>query len=327
MPEEADKAFAKCVYYNKTPETDPTMQLVDSGLSLARGLPDKVLDLAAKIEGVRPRLLRTHALLDLGKSKEAFDETTKILESATGATGKSCEDGNDQANIEAKILCEQARMLSNDKERTAAADALLGLARSSKSKLGRHALGVAYLSINDLVNAKEHLGQAVKDINDTSPNPFEYRTRTALAEIALAEKDLEAANKIVQEALNINSGYIPTRAVLARILVRNKETDKAEKLLTPILAEAAAKTPQVELTFAEYLVVKKDSTPKDKDKAIEILKAVKGKPGIQDDEIGRIAVMIDPDGKAKLLQALGVTAPAEPAKPGEAPQPPRRGRR
>ncbi len=328
--EEADKAFAKCVYYNKSPEADPTMQLVDSGLSLARGLPDKVLDRAAKIEGVRPRLLRMYALLDLGKSKEAFEEATELLKNIPNATGKPCEEGNDQANIEAKILCEQARMLSNEKERNAAADALLGLARQAKSKLGRHALGVAYLSINDLVNAKEHLGQAVKDISDTSPNPFEYRTRTALAEIALLEKDLEGANKIVQEALNINSGYFPTRALLARILVRNKETDKAEALLKPILAESAANTPMVQLTFAELLVVKKDSTSKDKDAAARILGEVKGKPGIPDDEIARVAVMIDPDKKMKLLETLGVQAPAEPGKPGEAPKPPkppRRGRR
>jgi tetratricopeptide (TPR) repeat protein len=324
--EEADNAFGRCIYFSPKPEADPTMQLVDSGLSLARGLPDKVLDLAAKIEGVRPRLLRTYALLDLGKSKEAYDEAGEILKTATGSSGKACEEGNDQANIEAKILCEQARMLSNDKERTAAADALLGLARQAKSKLGRHALGVAYLSLNDLVNAKEHLGQAVKDISDTSPNPFEYRTRTALAEIALLEKDLVTADKIVKEALNINTGYYPTRALLARILVRNKQGDEAMGLLQPILAEASANTPMVQLTLAEALIVKKDSTAKDKESAEKILTELKGKPGIPAEEIGRVAAMIDPD----LPKKLDVPVPAEEAKPGEAPKPPkppRRGRR
>jgi len=326
--EEADKAFAKCIYYNKAPEADPTMQLVDAGLSLARGLPEKVLDLGTKMAGVRPRLLRTYALLDLGKSKEAFEEATEILNQTPRAPADDkplavCAEGNDQMNIEAKILCEQARMLANEKERNAAADALLGLARQAKSKLGRHALGIAYHQINDLVNAKEHLGQAVKDISDTSPNPFEYRTRTALAEIALQENDLELANKTVQEALNINSGYFPTRALLARILVRNKETDKAMTLLTPILAEASlANTPTVQLTLAELLVVKKDSTAKDKETAERILGEVKGKPGISDEEIGRIAVMIDP----KLPEKLGVPVPADATKPGEAPPkaPPRR---
>lgn len=324
--DEADKAFGKCLYYNKSPEPDPTMQLVKAGLyGLARGLPDKVLDDAPKNDGVRPVLLRTYALLDLGKPKEAFEEVSKILTNVAGSTGKPCEEGNDQANIEAKILCEQARMLSNDKERTAAADALLSLARQAKSKLGRHALGVAYLAINDLVNAKEHLGQAVKEISDTSPNPFEYRSRTALAEIALRENDLEGANKSVQEALNINQGYFPTKALLARILVRNKETDKAMSVLAPLLSEAAANTPMVQLTLAEVLVVKKDSTAKDKENAENILTQVKGKPGVSDEEIGRIAQMIDP----KLPDKLGVPAPAE-VKPGDkpaekpAPKPPRR---
>ncbi len=319
--EEADKAFAKCVYFKSggtAPETDPTMQLVDAGLSLARGLPDKVLDSAAKIEGVRPRLLRTYALLDLGKSKEAFEEATEILKGTSDPTGKPCEEGNDQGNIEAKILCEQARMLSNDKERTQAADALLGLARQAKSKLGRHALGVAYLQINDLVNAKEHLGQAVKDISDTSPNPFEYRTRTALAEIALQEKELETAAKVVQEALNINSGYLPTKALLVRILVRNKETDKAETVLKPLLAESSIKdSPMVQLTLAEMFVVKKDPSAKDKENAEAILTAMKGKPGVSDEEIGRIAALVDED----LPKKLGVPAPAGAG--GEAPKPPK----
>jgi len=326
--EEADNAFARCIYYGKSPEPDPTMQLVDAGLSFARGLPDKVLDVAAKIEGVRPKLLRTYALLDLGKWKDAYDESSEILKGATNSSGKPCEEGNDQANIEAKILCEQARMLSNEKERTAAADALLSLARQAKSKLGRHALGIAYLQLNDLVDAKEHLGQAVKEISDTSPNPFEYRTRTALAEIALREKDLEGADKTVHEALNINAGYFPTKVLLARILVRNKEADKALTILSPILSEAAANTPIAQLTLAEILILKRDSTAKDKEHAESILSQLKDKPGIQNEEIGRVAQMIDPN----LPEKLDVPVPPEAAKPGEpekkpSPPPRRRGHR
>jgi tetratricopeptide (TPR) repeat protein len=175
------------------------------------------------------------------------------------------------------------------------------------------------------VNAKEHLGQALKEISDTSPNPFEYRTRTALAQIALQEKDLEGANKIVQEANAINTNYFPTKALLARILVRNKEADKAMTVLEPILKEAAAITPMVQLTLAEALAVKKDQTPKDVESAKKILGEVKGK--VPDDELGRVAALIDP----KLPGELGVTAPADDGKPGEAPKPPktppRRGRR
>ncbi len=320
--EEARKAIDKAFYYNPKPEPDPTKQIVKAGLEgLAHGLPDKVLDEAPNNDGVRPVVLRTYALLDLGKNKEAYDEVQKALQNVPGSTGKPCEEGNDQANIEAKILCEQARMLSNEKERTAAGDALLTLARQAKSKLGRHALGVAYLALGDLVNAKEHLGQAVKDISETSPNPFEYRTRTALAEIALREKDLEAANKIAQQSFEINGNYFPTRALLARILVRNKEPEKAMTTLTPILTEGGgAITPQVQVTLAEILVVKKDRTKPEEERAEKILTEMKGKPGIPDEEIGRVAALLDP----KLPAKLGVPEPAaEPGKPGDAEKPPK----
>ncbi len=316
-------ARLKCVWYSKKPDPDPTVQLVDAGLLLASGLPDKVLDLAAKIEGVRPRLLRTYALLDLGKAKEAQAEAEEILKGSTGATGKPCEEGNDQANIEARILCEQARMLASEpKERNLAADALLNLARAAKSKLGRHALGIAYLALNDTVNAKEHLGQAINDISESSPNPLEYRTRTALAEISLAEKDIANAGKNLDQALDVNSGYFPTLALQARIVLRNNEPDKALGLLAPILKESAAVTASVQLTFAEALILHKGATAKDKEQAKQILVSLKDRPGVAPEELGRIAVLIDP----KLPEELGVPAPADPNSPP--PKPPKRpGRR
>jgi len=332
----AAAARGKCVWYSKTPDPDPTAQLVDAGLLLASGLPDKVLDVAAKIEGVRPRLLRTYALLDLGKAKDAQAEAEEILKTASGSTGKPCEQGNDNANIEAKILCEQARMLSNDKERGDAANSLLSLARQAKSKLGRHALGVAYFALRDappvelekdpkkvpnLESAKEHLALAVKDITEISPNPFEYRTRTALAEIALLAKDIKAAGDILDQALDVNSGYFPTLALQARILVRNNEPEKAIARLEPILREDSAVTPSVQLTYAEALVIRKGATKKDKDLAKQILVSLKDRPGVAPEELGRIAALIDP----KLPEELGVPLPEEPGAV-EAPKPPKRRR-
>jgi tetratricopeptide (TPR) repeat protein len=331
----AADARKKCIWYSKKADPDPTVQLVDAGLLLASGLPEKVLEVAAKLDGVRPRLLRTYALLDLGKAKEAQTEAEQILKGATGASGKPCEEGNDQANIEAKILCEEARMLATEKaERTAAADALLNLARAAKSKLGRHALGTAYFTLGDMVNAKEHLGLAVKDIGRENcenpdktcePNPFEYRTRTSLAEIALAEKDIATAGKTLDQALDVNSGYFPTLALQAKIVLRNSEPDKALDLLAPIMKESAAVTPAVQLTLAEALILhKKNVTPKDKEQAKEILKAMKDRPGVAPEEIGRIAALIDP----KLPDELGVPAPGPPGtppKPPKRPKTPRRG--
>jgi tetratricopeptide (TPR) repeat protein len=318
-------ARAKCVWYSKKPDPDPTVQLVDAGLLLASGLPEKVLDVAAKIEGVRPRLLRTYALLDLGKAKEAQGEAEQILKSSTGATGKPCEEGNDQANIEAKILCEQARMLATEgKERNLAADALLNLARAAKSKLGRHALGVAYLALGDTVNAKEHLGQAINEISESSPNPLEYRTRTALAEIALTEKDIVNAGKNLDQALDVNSGYFPTLALQARIVLRNSEPDKALVLLAPIRRESAAVTPSVLLTYAEALITHKGVTAKEKDEAKDILVKLKDMQGVAPEELGRIAALLDP----KLPAELGVPAPGGPVAPVAPVKPPKKpGRR
>src|SRR5439155_19399956 len=119
--------------------------LVDAGLSLASGCPDKALDIASKLEGVRPRMLRAYAELDLGKAKDALADLDVVLKKAPD-------------NLEAQILREQARM-SNDKERGAAADALEKLARKTKSKLGRHALGVAFLAAGNAKDAQPQLDQ------------------------------------------------------------------------------------------------------------------------------------------------------------------------
>ncbi len=294
----------KARYLSGNPEPDPVKQIVEAGLALAKGQPEKVLDLAAKVDSVRAHVLRTYALLDLHKDQEAYDEATDILKTATNASGKPCEEDNDQANIEVKILCEQARMLANEKERSAAADALLSLARQAKSKLGRHALGVAYLQLGDLPNAKEHLGQAVKEITETSPNPLEYRTRTALAEVAMRENDVETAQQEIKQALHVFGSYLPAKVLAAQILLRNKQVSDVEAILKTDLKDVG--TPQVQLIRAEVLVRKAKSTSADKDQAEKLLSTLKGKPGIRDEDIGRVAAMID----SKLPEKLGVPAPA-----------------
>ncbi len=304
-------ARGKCVWYGTNPEDDPPVQLVDAGLLLASGLPEKALELANKIDGVRPRIIRTYALLDLGKPKEALVEIDEVIKTA-------------QQNVEAQILREQARMLAaTDKTRLEPTEALERLARRSSSKLGRHALGVAWLALGDIAKAKEPLTAAVTDVTETAPNPLTYRTRTALAEIALAENDIAGAGKQLDLALDANSGYFPTRAMQARVVLRNKEPDKALVFLEPILKESAAVTPSVQLTFAEAIITRKGATAKDKEQAKGILVSLKGKPGAPPAELVRIANLIDED-LAKELEL-------EEAGPVEAPTPPpkkkrRRGR-
>ena len=99
---ETAKARARIVWFGKSKaEDDPTVELVDAALLLASGLPEKSLDLASKIEGIRPRLLRVYALLDLGKAKEAMAEADEVLKKAP-------------ENVEAAILREQAHMMASE---------------------------------------------------------------------------------------------------------------------------------------------------------------------------------------------------------------------
>ncbi|MBA3464295.1 MAG: hypothetical protein H0T46_30360 [Deltaproteobacteria bacterium] len=312
---EAAKARARIAWYGKSKaEDDPTVQLVDAALLLASGLPEKALDLASKIEGVRPSLLRVYALLDLGKAKEALAEADAIIAKAP-------------ENVEAAILRAQAKMVSSEgKERAEAANELEKLARRSKSKLGRHAYGVALLAIGNAKDAQPQLEQAVNEINDTSPNPLAYRTHTALAELLLEANDIAGAGKNLDEALKVNSGYFPTLGLQARIVLRNNEPDRALDLLNPIFNESAAVTPQLQLTKIEATLMSKKSAPKEKEAAKQALVALKDTYPNKA-ELARVAAIIDP----ALPKALGLPEPAgangatPEAPPPKAP-PPKRGR-
>jgi len=309
---ETAKARAKIAWYGKSKaEDDPTVQLVDAGLLLASGLPEKALDLASKIEGVRPRLLRVNALLDLGKAKEALGEADEVLKLAP-------------ENVEAQILREQARMINGpEKERAEASAELEKLARRAKSKLGRHALGVALLATGDVKGAQDQLEQAVAAIDESAPNPVAYRTRTALAELLLAANDIPGAGKQLDEALAANSGYFPTLGLQAKVVLRNGDPDRALDLLTPIFNETAAITPTLQLTLAEALIVSKKTTAKQKAQAKDILMEIKDKQPPA--EVSRVAALLDP----KLPKEMGLPEATEegPApKPEKAP-PRRRGRR
>ncbi|MGN6109149.1 MAG: tetratricopeptide repeat protein [Kofleriaceae bacterium] len=344
---EAAKAREKCVWYSKKPEDDPAAKLVDAALFLASGLPERALDLASKLEGTRPRLLRIYAMLDLAKYKEALGEAEQL---ATAAP----------TSVEASIVREQARALAatSDKDRTAGADELERLARKANSKLGRHALGVVRFANGDVANAKIALETALTDVSETSPNPVAYRTLTALAEVALAENDVGQAGKLLDWALyadpaqrpelalangtkltaldadkkrtpyadhlKANSGYAPTLALQARVVLRNQEPDRALGLLEPLLKEGAAVTPAVQLTLAEALVTRKGATAKDKEQAKEILVSLKDNKAVSATELGRIAALIDPalpkeldlpDGAAP-SSAAPAPAPKKPAKKG-----------
>jgi predicted Zn-dependent protease len=197
----------------------------------------------------------------------------------------------------------------NDKDRNAAADALEHLARKAKSKIGRHALGMAYVAVNDPKDGQPQLEQAVADLGDDAPNPLAYRTYTALAQLALASNDIKTAGDDLDKALALDSGYFPTRALQAKVVLRNNDPDKALELLEPLLKETDV-SPDVKLTLAEALITHKGASPKDKTDAQTILESIKDK--VPPEEASRVAALIDP----KLPAQLGLPKP-----PGEAPAP------
>jgi tetratricopeptide (TPR) repeat protein len=306
----ADAATARkpIAWYGKAKaEDDPVVKLVDAGFLLASGLPSRALDESSKLAGVRAGLLRAYAQIDLGKAKDAAAELDLILKKAPD-------------NLEAQILREQVRMLvagSDGKARAAAADALERLARKAKSKLGRHALGMAYHLLGDPKAARPQLEQAIANITDESPNPLSYRTRTALADIFASGGDIPGAGKFLDDALQANSGYFPALAMQAKVVLRNGDPDRALSLLAPLMKENGAMTPQSELTLAEALCT--HSTPpvtaKDREDAAGLL--ANNKDAALGAEVVRIAAVCGSKG-----------APAPPAGgPGAGPTKNRRPRR
>jgi tetratricopeptide (TPR) repeat protein len=283
-------------------EDDPVVQLIDAGLLLAAGLPDKALALGERLQGVRPQILRAYADLDLGKPRDALKEADAVLKKSPDS-------------IEAKILREQARMESSEgKERGEATEALEKLARQAKNKIGYHALGVAHFVNGNLKEAQARLEQAVNDLSDEAPNPLAYRSYATLAEILLAAGDLPGARKQAEAGNKLNPGYFPGNGVLARIMVRQGEPDHALEVLEPMRAELgeAGMPPALLLVRAEALATRKGATPEDKAHAIDLLRKIKDQ--VPQPELSRVAAGIDP----KLPKELGIPEPISP----DAPKPP-----
>jgi tetratricopeptide (TPR) repeat protein len=273
-------------------EDDPVVQLVDAGLLLASGLPAKALALADRLQGVRPQLLRAYADLDLGKPKDALKEADAVLKKSPD-------------NVEAKILREQARMESTEgKERADATEALEKLARATKSKIGRHALGVAHFATGNLKESQAQLEQAVADLSDDAPNPLAYRSHATLADVLLANGDLPGARKQAEAANTLNPGYFPASGLLAKVVVRQGEPEKALALLKPMFDEMKDSVPPAMLlVYAEAVGTQKGVTSGDRAKVVEILQKIKDQ--VPQPELSRAAAAIDP----KLPKELGVPEP------------------
>nr|HEX4312808.1 hypothetical protein [Kofleriaceae bacterium] len=317
-------------------EDDPAVQVVDAALAQASGHPDKVLTIAGALDGTRARLLRAYADLDLGKVKDAVTETGELVKRTTPADGDASK-----ANLEVRIVDAEARMVNaTDKDRDAIASELDTLATKSHTKLGKHALGMAYLAVNDAKDAQPALEDAVKDVSEQTPNPLAYRSHIALADLYIAAandlvKDPDAASKKLADAqseleaaLKLDSAYDPAFATGARIALRRGDPAKALQLLAPLVNEHEDKIKDgatdsdpgadaVMLAYAEALVSRDNASDDEKKAATDILRGLKDRfrPAT---EVGRVANLID----TKLPAELGVPVPPDaPGPPGSKPDP------
>ena len=300
-------------------DPDPLVTLVNGATALAGGTPEASLEILSKLEGTRAQLLRGQALIDLGRYKDALTE----LDAALAAAPDS---------VEVKIWREMARTLTlTGKARDEAAGELEKTSRKAKSKLGRHAHGVAMLLTGDLKEARRRLAQALENVSEEEPHPLAYRTRVALATIERTEGNLDAAITQLEEALKINSGYSPARIELAKVAVAKGDGDAAAAILEPVLGEQELATAPVKLLWAEALARRSVEGKKDKEKqamraeaqkALEDAKAAGATP----EELARVAAQIDP----ALVQAMGLpevpSADDGAAKPKDRGRPRRRGR-
>ncbi|MCW5808092.1 MAG: hypothetical protein KIT31_37420, partial [Deltaproteobacteria bacterium] len=349
-----EKAVLWRTRIGKKPEPDPTTQLVMAGLELAAGVPDRTLALAKNLAGTRARLLKAQAWLDKGQPKEALAEAVAIQKFLSERGAHCTEEDNKEIAKGCRhallISTQAALMTAPAKERDKAEAELKSQANPFKTKIGKHALGVARRATGgDLDDARRAFEQAL-DIcpqNDCTltatkymePNPIAYRTFTALAEIAVANKDLPLASKYLNWVLNgdiktrpelqigsttkitavddknaptvfgaflrPNLGYVPAKLMMAKVLVRDGNAEQALPFLEEVLAiKDLEPTMDLQLTQAEvYASSKKEALTA---KATELLKALKGKPGAPDAELGRIASLIDP----KLPKELDLPDPA-----------------
>jgi tetratricopeptide (TPR) repeat protein len=279
-------------YGSQKAEEDPQAHLVDTGLLVASGLPERALEEAMKIEGVRARIFRVQSLLDLQRWKDALDEANELKELAP-------------ENIEAQIVHEWARVVANSgTEREAAAKELDKVALKAKTKFGRHAQGMAAMATNS-PEARNRLEQALKDITDEAPHPMVYRTHTALA-LLLLPTDPPASAEHINSARDANQGYQPANILAARMMLANGDADNAAAALQLVYKDIknGSVTIEVELLACEATIRSSGASKDEKAAVPQKLEELKDK-GADPAEIGRIAALIDPD----LPEKLGVPAP------------------
>jgi len=290
-------ARERCTFYGKKVTPDPRLQQVDAGLTLAYGRPDQALSIADKLTSIGGRIVGAEAALELGKPEVATALLSKRLDDLPQRP---------EHRIVQILTLEATAIASKDKPRADALSELATIADTAKDQRARHALGAAYFAIGDLEAAKRELRRVVETTSPTSPDPLGYRTHALLAEIALAESDLETAGREADRAVEIHAGNVAVHLLRARILIRHGDADRALGVLAPMRKQGPL-SPEAELAVAEALVSRTAVTADQRDQARVLVTGLVGK--VPAAELGRVAALVDPKLPAKLKLPVGKAPP------------------
>jgi tetratricopeptide (TPR) repeat protein len=242
-------------------------------------------------------------------------EAALELGDATGAAAavkRAPKMRSSPANDALVVVEQQAVALSargKPKELAAELAKLEALSGAGKTQRGRHAYGATLFALGELAGAKRELRRATLETTPASPNPHGYRTRTLLAEIAIAEGDLALATQEIERALAIHEGNRHTRSVQAQIALRGGDPEKALTLLA-LLRKSGDLPALAQLVVAEALVIRKEVTADERAQARLLVTGLVGHPAVGKAELGRVAALVDPKLPGQLKLPVGAPLPA-----------------
>ncbi len=297
--EAAGQTRTKIVWYGQeTSASDPIVSLLDASLNWAWGLPSSALSKVGEIKGPQAHLVRGSALYDLGRPADAMAEFEALLAISPD-------------DWDAKVWKAAASIVSGSpRERRAAANEFEQLSRGHKSLFVRWAHGNALMRRGQIREGREFIEKSIDDITPERPNPLAYRAHADLAQLDLAAGNLDKAAQHVTEALEQNPTYWPALGLRGRIELGRKEYQAALETLSSVLEEGDAATAEVELSYAEALVL---SAPGDDDVSIKAEEALvrASDKGASEGEIARIRGLISGGpGAGEVVEA--VEAPKKP---------------
>jgi tetratricopeptide (TPR) repeat protein len=286
----ASETRNRIVWYSKEPkEKHPLVAAVDAHVQWLTGLSGPAYEVVKDVQSLRARHMRGRALYELGRMDEALAEFTGILELAP-------------EDWEAQTWHAAARMIiKTGKERQDADDELKALGRKQASKLVRYVHGTAWLRIGNKREARLRFDDSLEDMTKERPNPVAERSHTALAELDLAENKVDAAKGHLDDAVEINPGYLPALGLLGRVQLLRGQHAEAVATLRPLLDEPELASATLDLAFAEALVGGGNADDQARQQARAVLLRAKEK-GASAEEVARVAALIGEE----MLQELGI---------------------